>query len=292
MKGYAGFGMACLMTLAPFGARAAGGPALESLVAAERAFSALSVVQGIKPSFLANLAHDAIVFRPTATNGRRAIADRPAPKATLIWEPAYAEVSASGDLGYTTGPWELRPQGANGAPSAFGHFISVWKKQPNGAWRVAVDIGTSHARPERGVGSGDFVPGPAPGARAAKGAGPADLPGLDGALGRAMRSGGIGPAYATMGAPDVRFNRDGMMPLVGIDPVRAVLDTMPGFIDYRPEGRRIAASGDLGCTWGQALHEAPGGSAPADTNVYLHVWRKNADHQWKLALEVLNPLQR
>ena len=56
----------------------AGDEALKSLVAAERAFAALSLEQGIKPSFLKYLAPDGIVFRPTATNARKAIgAQRP-----------------------------------------------------------------------------------------------------------------------------------------------------------------------------------------------------------------------
>ena len=61
-----------LLISAPATPAHAGNPAQTSLVAAERAFAALSVKQGIRESFLAYLAPDAVVFRPTATNGPRA----------------------------------------------------------------------------------------------------------------------------------------------------------------------------------------------------------------------------
>ena len=279
-----------LALLAAPGAAHAASPALASLVEAERAFSAASVEKGVRQSFLTFLAPDAIVFRPLPVNGPASMhlrADTRTP--TLVWEPAYAEVSAAGDLGVTTGPWEQRPM-PFAPPDAFGQFISVWKKQPNGKWRVAVDIGTSHARPERGVGSGDLQYGPT-GTRVAAGAAPADLRALDRELSRAMRAAGRSGAYATRATDDVRFNRDEAMPVVGLSAARARLDSVPGYVSYRPAGRRLAASGDLGCTWGRA-EEFAGAGARADSSVYLHVWRRGAAGGWKLALEVLNPLPK
>ena len=46
-------------------------PALDSLVAAERGFAAMSVEKGMKDAFLANLADDGVVFAPLPTNGRQ-----------------------------------------------------------------------------------------------------------------------------------------------------------------------------------------------------------------------------
>ncbi|HEY6866183.1 MAG TPA: nuclear transport factor 2 family protein [Candidatus Eisenbacteria bacterium] len=271
-------------------ARAAGSEALDSLLAAERAFSALSVQKGIKPAFIAYLAPDAIVFRPTATNGPKAIEGQLPSTNILTWEPSYAEISAAGDLGVTSGPWELLRADPTRPPIGYGHFISVWRKE-RGQWRVAVDIGTEHDKPERGVGSGDFTPGPKPvhGPKSSS----VDLGVLDDTFTKAMMTRGIGAAYAAMGAADLRFHRDNIMPLVGLADVRALLEKTPGYYGYRTEGQRIASSHDLGCTWGQAAQHPPGGTvSPADSCVYLHVWRRGDDRQWKLALEVLNPLVR
>ncbi|HET7380629.1 MAG TPA: nuclear transport factor 2 family protein, partial [Gaiellales bacterium] len=275
--------------LAPATSHAARPAALDSLLAAERAFSALSAAKGIKPAFLAYLAEDAIIFRPTATNGPKAVANQLPSTNVLVWEPDYAELSAAGDLGVTSGPWELLHVDPQRPPLGYGHFVSVWKKQKSGHWRVAVDIGTEHEKPEHGVGNTTLTRGPEP-TPGSKG-GNADLQGLDRDLGNKMKGGGIGGGYDAMATTDLRFYRDNMLPLAGLDDVRSVVGKMPGYFDYRPEGERVANSRDLGCTWGQAAQHAPGATA-ADSCVYVHVWRKGADKRWKLALEVLNPLRR
>src|SRR5262245_41095472 len=96
---------------------------LDSLVEAERAFARLSVSQGMKDAFLANLANDSIVFRPQATPGRPWFEKNPAPTAQLNWEPAFADIAKAADFGYTTGPWEIRRQPSE-APAGFGHYVT------------------------------------------------------------------------------------------------------------------------------------------------------------------------
>ena len=66
--------------------------------------------QGNARSFLEFLAEDSILFRPGPVPGRKWIEEHPAPPNLLTWEPAFADVAQSGDLGYTTGPWEIRPK--------------------------------------------------------------------------------------------------------------------------------------------------------------------------------------
>src|SRR4249920_702475 len=124
----------------------AGPQPLDTLVAAERAFAKRSVEHGMRDAFLAYMAEDGVVFRPTAVNARAVWQPRPPSTATLAWEPEYAEVSASGDLGYTTGPWQFTGAGAT-TPSDFGHFISVWRRGGDGTWKVVADIGIGHERP-------------------------------------------------------------------------------------------------------------------------------------------------
>ena len=270
----------------------AGDGALKSLVAAERAFAATSVRQGIKPSFLKYLAADGIVFRPTATNGRKAFEEKPASAAKLTWEPAYAEISAAGDLGITTGPWELHFPAERNLPPAYGHFISVWKKPRGGTWHVAVDIGISHDKPASGgVGSGEFEAGPTH--VAGRSGTPAiALRSLDQACSEAARARGMAAAFASQAAEDVRLNTEGAFPLVGLERARAQIAQVPGIFRFLSEGSGLAASGDLGYTYGIAQRFESGATVAADSSVYLHVWRGSADQKWKLAIEVLNPLTR
>jgi ketosteroid isomerase-like protein len=58
---------------------------------------------------------------------------------TLTWHPSKAEVLAGGDVGYTTGFSERRAP--NGAVNK-GNYLTVWKKQQNGSWKVIYDTGT------------------------------------------------------------------------------------------------------------------------------------------------------
>jgi ketosteroid isomerase-like protein len=58
----------------------------------------------------------------------------------LSWRPNAAGVARSGDLGYTTGLYELRLKGAaGGAVVDNGKYLTIWKKEPDGFWRVLFD---------------------------------------------------------------------------------------------------------------------------------------------------------
>ena len=105
------------------------GDALSSLLQAEKNFAKMSREAGIRDSFLANLADDAIVFDPGPVNGRKLYTKRSPSPAQLIWEPIFADVSSAGDMGYTTGPWEYKKTKSDARPAAYGQFLSVWKRQ-------------------------------------------------------------------------------------------------------------------------------------------------------------------
>ena len=59
----------------------------------------------------------------------------------LAWQPTTAEVAESGDLGYTIGSYELKFDDPDGKPVVDqGKYLTVWRKNTDGVWRVAVDI--------------------------------------------------------------------------------------------------------------------------------------------------------
>jgi uncharacterized protein (TIGR02246 family) len=63
---------------------------------------------------------------------------------TLTWEPTRAEVLVAGDVGYSVGSWIRRSKGPDGrAVETRGQYVTTWKKQPDGAWRVVYDIGST-----------------------------------------------------------------------------------------------------------------------------------------------------
>jgi ketosteroid isomerase-like protein len=67
----------------------------------------------------------------------------------LSWTPAGSGISSSGDLGYTYGTWEMRGSSDQSADVvARGQYLTQWKKQADGSWRVVADIGNV-APPEK-----------------------------------------------------------------------------------------------------------------------------------------------
>jgi ketosteroid isomerase-like protein len=68
---------------------------------------------------------------------------------SLTWKPIGADISSSGDLGYTYGTFEFRSKDASGKTNvSHGKYTSIWKKQKDGNWKVVLDMG--NASPETG----------------------------------------------------------------------------------------------------------------------------------------------
>jgi ketosteroid isomerase-like protein/quercetin dioxygenase-like cupin family protein len=59
-----------------------------------------------------------------------------APGFAIQWTATKADVSASGDLGLTAGTYEMTMGGA----AERGKYVTVWKKQADGSWKVTDDI--------------------------------------------------------------------------------------------------------------------------------------------------------
>jgi len=64
------------------------------------------------------------------------------PAGRWSFKPLGTEVSREADLGYTWGEYEIKNQRAG-----YGKYLSVWRKQPNGSWRIAVHATNSSPPP-------------------------------------------------------------------------------------------------------------------------------------------------
>jgi ketosteroid isomerase-like protein len=79
--------------------------------------------------------------------GRVAIAKSAnwSPKAyQLIWTPTDAVMGPSGDVGYAWGHFEGHSKDAAGNPVVTsGRYITIWRKQADGNWKVVLDAGAN-----------------------------------------------------------------------------------------------------------------------------------------------------
>lgn len=110
---------------------------------AERAFAKLGKEKGIKESFVTWLGPEGMTFEPAPTKVAEEYPKRPDPPLLLLWGPDEVGASADGSMGFSSGPYLTykKEGGPTSEPVGNGRFLSVWRKQADGQWRVALDFG-------------------------------------------------------------------------------------------------------------------------------------------------------
>lgn len=118
-----------------------------ALMEADRAmFEAYSSSDSPVDALMAHFGEDANVLPPDAPMARgkeesRAVftALEAMPGFSLTWSASRADVSAN--LGYTIGTYRIDLLDPEGNPLAIhGKYMTVWKKQSDDTWKVAVDM--------------------------------------------------------------------------------------------------------------------------------------------------------
>ena len=62
----------------------------------------------------------------------------------LTWTTTDAQMGPSGDMGYTWGHFEGHSKDAAGNPvTTSGRYITLWRKEKDGSWKVALDAGAN-----------------------------------------------------------------------------------------------------------------------------------------------------
>ncbi|HEX3131875.1 MAG TPA: nuclear transport factor 2 family protein [Thermoanaerobaculia bacterium] len=252
-----------------------------NMVETERAFSKLSEQKGIKDAFFTYIADDGILFRGGQfVKGKAWTQEHPNPPVGLIWWPTHAGISSSGDLGWTTGPYELK----QGNETGHGNFMTVWKKQPDGNWRFVIDFGNDYATPTGDKGTPALRPGQtrATASKTDPAALKDSLLAADRDFGQATGK-GTAAAYLARLAEDGVILRNGAHPYMGREAARGGLEKEPSAMTSQPVDGGVSAAGDLGYTYGQA--EWKKGDAAAKGS-YMRIWEKR-EGEWKLSAEAL-----
>ena len=268
----------------------------QALARAETAFAAMSTSAGVKAAFLDALADDATLFRPGPVNGKAFMAARPNPAIVLEWRPQRVCVSASDELGYSTGPWKLTSKKEAGGVQ-YGQFFTVWRKNAAGRWQVLIDHGISHA---------DATGWDAPLETISHGTGRAPTETISAAESRfsaVSESDGLASAYRAFGSSHLRVLREQEAPIDGIAAVGSranvpVASTVAASSSSSPSGlvrwtwtstdSGTARSSDLGWTMGRyRMRDASGATK---TGYYVRVWRAEGG-VWKIMSDTLAPIE-
>jgi len=266
---------------------------LQAVVETERAFARTATEKGVRDSFLAFIAEDGILYRPGPIKGKEWLAARPARPGLLTWQPTYADISAAGDMGITTGPWEFRPKGPEDEPVGYGQFATVWRKQPDGTWKFAIDIGIEHQKPGDAPIAWTLPPNFNRSKTEAKvdvAAAQAALLAVEQRFSKASEKKGLAYALADYAALDIRWLRNGSLPTVGLKEATAfqALKTGARPVIFQPVRAEVANSGDMGFTYGGYEMKGEGKGQETELGSYMRIWKKQANGRWKIVLDILN----
>jgi ketosteroid isomerase-like protein len=279
-----------------FGQKARQTSALQSMVDTERAFARMSEEQGTRPSFMAFIADDGILFRPTAVKGKQWMTEHPLPpsdkRPLLSWYPTIAGMARQGDMGYTTGPWEYKNDLHDAKPVAWGHFLTVWKKQADGSWKFAIDLGISNPQPAAAA---------LPWQRPKNYKAPKTMRGIwwfssaaliarDREFSKASAMRGAAAAFVSYASADVHVYRDEKFPFVGQKMALAALPASPNGWTWEPASGDVSISNDLGYTYGTYKIESKESPRKIiETGNYFRIWRKQGG-VWKVLFDLTNPI--
>lgn len=127
------------------------GPNEDALIAADKAFAAMAQKKGAIAAYKAFAAPDLRMF----DDGEGIVTGMPnilailegeyAEGGTVNWTPTEAVSSNDGTMGFTTGEWIYL---TNGSPEQSGWYVTIWRKQKDGSWKVAVDADTTEVNDE------------------------------------------------------------------------------------------------------------------------------------------------
>lgn len=256
-------------------------PALQEMVKTEQAFSKMAEEKNARDAFMAFIADDGLLFRPGAVNGKKWMIEHPVPpsdkKSLLAWQPKFAGMAASGDMGFTTGPWEAKEDIKDEKPQAYGHFVTVWKKQADGSWKFVVDLGISH--PQSGGPQTLWQP---PDTNKPTSFKPIDVSAATEELLNRDRKFN----FADYASPDVRLYRAGNLPYIGKQAALEALAKTKGQIAWQPIGGDVSRAGDLGYTHG-TYELTDDTKSSIERGSYVRIWQKQGG-TWRIVIDVIN----
>jgi len=266
---------------------------VDELLAADRDFSAASAKVELADGIGAMLDGDAAMPVPGGfARGKDAVvaalkANPANAGARATWAPVRGGISADRSHGFTLG---FMTVSADGKPDRKAKYLSYWIRRPEG-WRVAVY--KRQGRPDGDV-SLELMPASLPEATLQRATDSSKLEAYRASLDKAERAFsdlaqtiGLGPAFVQNGRPDATNAGSGPGFTVGNDKIGADIGGEGPGLTWAPDGGVIvAATGDLGITWGLIRPKTAPKPGEPTALPYTTIWRRaGPDQPWRYVAE-------
>ena len=262
---------------------------LKSMVEAERSFARMAVTDGVRDAFVENFSDEAIIFRPGPVKGRPVWQQRKPIPMMIRWEPEYVDIAASGDFGYSTGPAEYFGVKPLSPAIGYGYFVSIWTKGSDGKWKVELDIGTEVPKLENSDIRIHFPQGADKKktyVAVNKDTEKSSLIKFDENFCSYYRAVKTAEAFLKNVTADARFYLEGHFPTSDLDSIKAYLAHRK-HISWKPMNGAVAASGDMGYTYGSYQIKDP---LVTEEGFYFRVWKRENKQDWKIVIDMLSPV--
>jgi ketosteroid isomerase-like protein len=265
---------------------------LLTMAETERAFAKTATVKGWRDAFLDFFADDAIAFASGVTSAKDGLRKQPSTPFTifeLVWEPRLGDVARSGELGWLTGPSTSINHSAKDSRPGHGCYLSIWRKQADGNWRVFIDVGANSPEPVtfapgfNRIAFGDRYTG-----SDTKDVATQSLAHADRELNERITAVDASKAFAERLTPASRLHRPGTAPLTGGDTITRWLSDNASASTATSGSAEAAASGDFGYTYGSYEIKEPKPSKGA----YVRLWNRDAAGRWWLMVDVAQPARQ
>jgi ketosteroid isomerase-like protein len=265
-----------LLTLVAFQVSTPDVAALKEMIDTEKAFSDYCGEVGVRDSFLKYFSHDAITFDKGPTKAYDSLQKRSPetgkPSEILSWYSASGQMSAGGDLGYSTGPYFLESKGKR---NWCGTFFSIWRREKSGELRVVLNVGSEIEPRDPAETPKYFVQISAADRSRGTDLTVKDLRATEQGFGKLAISKGLRDAYREYGTGTTRHLRPGFLATPFLPAKLEKVDS------WSPVAYETNAADDFAYTYGTFENDTP-------EKCFVHVWQREARGTWKLIFEVFH----
>lgn len=250
---------------------------VRSLINAEDFFSLISFKEGLNKGYLKVADDKGITFKPDPVDMKQFYKQEKDADYSVNWKPEYAMVSKKGDLGFTTGPYELHVENNK----YYGHYLSVWKNNKD-KWKLVLDISIPHAKPDSVLKYEYYDPSNYKYPRLI---GPQKIKmredivlNTDILLGKALKMSG-NKNFSEFYDSQVRLYFPEYLPIIGKLKALDFLDKKNLEVISTPSTADRALSGDLAYTYGKA-------TISSKNYNYVRIWKLDDEMKWDIIIDL------